>query len=59
MRQNKVIKNISDVGKYSFESNILLKSYNIIGQLRLRQENKWLNKAKTKGVIDKHIFQRE
>jgi hypothetical protein len=59
MQPNKVIKNISDVGKYWLESNILSKMYNIIRQFRLRQVNKWLNKAKTKGVNDEHIFERE
>ena len=50
MQQNKVIKNISEVGEYSSDSNILLKTFeNIIGQFRLTQVNKWLNKAKTKG----------
>ena len=57
MQQNKVIKNISEVGKYSSDSNILLKTFeNIIGQFRLTQVNKWLNKAKTKGVEGDHIF---
>ncbi len=51
MQKNKVIKNISEVCEYSSDSNILLKTFeNIIGQLRLTQVNKWLNKAKTKGV---------
>jgi hypothetical protein len=59
MQPNKVIKNISDVGKYWLESNILSKMYNIIRQFRLRQVNKWLNKAKTKGVNDEYIFERE
>ena len=50
MQQNKFIKNISEVGEYSSDSNILLKTFeNIIGQFRLTQVNKWLNKAKTKG----------
>ena len=36
MQQNKVIKNISEVGEYSSDSNILLKTFeNIIGQFRL------------------------
>ena len=57
MQQNKVIKNISEVGEYSSDSNILLKTFeNIIGQFRLAQVNKWLNKAKTKGVEGENIF---
>jgi hypothetical protein len=57
MQQIKVIKNISEVGKYSSDSNILLKTFeNIIGQFRLTQVNKWLNKAKTKRVEGEHIF---
>ena len=51
MQQNKIIKNKSEVSKYSYNSNILLKMFeNIIGQFRLTQVNKWLNKAKTKGL---------
>ena len=51
MQQNKFIKNISEVGEYSSDSNILLKTFeNIIGQFRLAQVNKWLNKAKTKKI---------
>ena len=54
---NKVIKNISEVGEYSSDSNILLKTFeNIIGQFCLTQVNKWLNKAKTKGVEGENIF---
>jgi hypothetical protein len=46
----KLFKNISEVGEYSSDSNILLKTFeNIIGQFRLTQVNKWLNKAKNKG----------
>ena len=57
MQQNKFIKNISEVGEYSSDSNILLKTFeNIIGQFRLAQVNKWLNKAKTKGVEGENIF---
>jgi hypothetical protein len=57
MQQNKFIKNISEVGEYSSDSNILLKTFeNIIGQFRLTQVNKWLNKAKTKGVEGENIF---
>jgi len=57
MQQSKVIKNISEVSKYSLDSNILLKMFeNIIGQFRLTQVNKWLNKAKTKGVEGENIF---
>ena len=57
MQQIKFIKNISEVGKYSSDSNILLKTFeNIIGQFRLTQVNKWLNKAKTKGVEGEYIF---
>ena len=57
MQQNKSIKNISEVGEYSSDSNILLKTFeNIIGQFRLTQVNKWLNKAKTKGVEGENIF---
>ena len=57
MQQNKVIKNISEVGEYSLDSNILLKTFeNIIEQFRLPQVNKWLNKAKTKGLKGDNIF---
>ena len=57
MQQNKVIKNISEVGKYSSDSNILLKMFEKnIGQFRLKQVNKWLIKAKTKGVEGEHVF---
>ncbi len=57
MQQNKFIKNISEVGEYSSDSNILLKTFeNIIGQFRLTQVNKWLNKVKTKGVEGENIF---
>jgi hypothetical protein len=57
MQQNKLIKNISEVGEYSSYSNILLKTFeNIIRQFRLTQVNKWLNKAKTKGVEGENIF---
>ena len=57
MQRNKFIKNISEVGEYSSDSNILLKTFeNIIGQFRLTQVNKWLNKAKTKGVEGENIF---
>jgi hypothetical protein len=57
MRQNKVIKNISEVGSNSSDSNILLKTFeNIIRQFLLTQVNKWLNKAKTKGVEGENIF---
>ena len=57
MQLNKIIKNISEEGEYSLESNILLKTFeNIIGQFRLTQVNKWLHKAKTKGVEGDHIF---
>jgi hypothetical protein len=56
-KYNKVIKNISELGKYSPDSNILLKTFeNIIGQFRLTQVNKWINKAKTKGVESENIF---
>ncbi len=52
MQQNKVIKNISEVDEYSSDSNVLLKTFeNIIGQIRLTQVNKWLNKAKTKKIL--------
>lgn len=51
MQQSKFIKNISEVGEYSSDSNILFKTFeNIIGQFRLIQVNKWLNKAKTKKI---------
>ena len=57
MQQNKFIKNISEVGEYSSDSNTLLKTIeNIIGQFRLTQVNKWLNKAKTKWVEGENIF---
>jgi hypothetical protein len=57
MHQNKFINNISEVGKYSSDSNILSKTFeNIIGQFRLTQVNKWIIKAKTKGVEGEHIF---
>jgi hypothetical protein len=47
----KLFKNISEVGEYSSDSNILLETFeNIIGQFRLTQVNKWLNKAKTKKI---------
>ena len=52
MQQNKFIKNISEVGDYSADSNILLNTFeNIIGHLRLTQVNNWLNKAKTKKLL--------
>jgi hypothetical protein len=57
MQQKKVIKIISEGGEYSSYTNILLKTFeNIIGQFRLTKVNKWLNKAKTKGVEDENIF---
>jgi len=41
MQLNKIIKNISEEGEYSLESNILLKTFeNIIGQFRPTQVNK-------------------
>jgi hypothetical protein len=52
MQQNKFIKNISEVGEYSSDSNILLKTFeNIIGQFRPTKVNKWLNKAKTLNIL--------
>ena len=52
MQHNKINKNISKVGKYLSDLNILLKTFeNIIGQFRLTQVNKWLNKAKNKKNI--------
>jgi hypothetical protein len=57
MQQTKLIKNITDVSKYSSDSNILLKPFeNIIRLFRLSQVNKRLNKAKTRGVESENIF---
>ena len=57
MQQCKVIKNIDEVGVYSSDSNILLKTFeNIIGQFKLTKVNKLLNRAKTKGVEGENIF---
>jgi hypothetical protein len=56
MHQNKFIKNISEVGEYSSDSNILLKTFEIIiGQFNLTQVNKWIIKAKTKINISQLI----
>jgi hypothetical protein len=52
MKQNKLFKNISEVGEYSSVSIILLENVeNIIGKFRLTQVNKWLNKAKTLKIL--------
>jgi Transposase DDE domain len=57
MQQYKVIKNIDEVGVYSQDSNILLKTFeNIIGQFKLTKVNKMLNRAKTKGVEGENVF---
>lgn len=57
MQQHKVIKNIDEVGVYSSDSNILLKTFeNIIGQFKLTKVNKLLNRAKTKGIEGENIF---
>jgi hypothetical protein len=52
MQQKKFIKNLSEVGEYSSDSKILLKTFeNIISHFRFTQVNKWLNKAKTKKIL--------
>lgn len=57
MQQNKVIKNIDEVGKYCSDSNILQKTFeNIIGQFNLCKVNYWLNKGKAKGIEGENIF---
>lgn len=57
MQQCKVIKNIDEVGVYSSDSNILLKTFeNIIGQFKLTKVNKLLNRAKSKGIEGENVF---
>ena len=57
MQHYKVIKNIDEVGIYSSDSNILIKTFeNIIGQFKLTKVNELLNQAKSKGVNGDNIF---
>lgn len=57
MQPNKDIKNLQEIGFYTTDSNIFVKSFeSIISQFKLTKVNKIFNSAKLKGVECEGIF---